>query len=91
MIFKESEIIQLCKVDAEIINKALSVSKSLGIAAIKNSISNYHDLLFSHKGNFVPNMDLDYRIYIVNLLSLATELATEENKAVIFNEIIFPS
>ena len=91
MIFKENEIIHLCEVDAEIINKALSVNKSLGVIAIKNSISNYHELLVSRKGDFVPSMDLDYRTYIVNLLKLATKSATEENKAVIFSEVVLPS
>jgi hypothetical protein len=91
MIFKEDEIIQLCTVDAEIITKALSVSKNLGIAAIKDSIGNYTGLIKSHKGTFIPSMDLDYRTYIINLLKLATESASEENKSIIFSEIIIPS
>ena len=90
MIFKKDEIIQLCKVDAEIIAKSLSISKSLGITAIRDSVSNYRKLLSSHKGDFVPSMDLDYRTYIVNLLKLAIELTTaESDKAVIFSKIIF--
>jgi len=91
MIFKEDEIIKLCEVDAEIINKALSVSESLGIIAIKDAIGNYTDLINSHKGSFVPSMDLDYRTYIINLLKLSTESASEENKAIIFSEIVTPS
>lgn len=91
MIFKEEEIIQMSTIDAELINKALIVSKSLGIAAIKNSIQSYKQLIQSHKCDFVPHLDLDYRTYIIKLLKIATESASEENKAIIFSEIVIPS
>ena len=91
MIFKEDEITQLAEVDAEIINKALTVSENLGIIAIKDSIGNYTNIIKSHKRDFVPNLDLDYRTYIIKLLAFATESATsEENKAIIFSEIVMP-
>jgi len=91
MIFKEEEIIQLCKVDAELITMALSISEKLGILAIKDAINNYKSILMAKKGSIVSNMDLDYRTYIVNLLKLSTESANEENKAIIFSEIVIPS
>lgn len=91
MIFQEEQIQELCLVDAEIINKALSISENLGIAAIKDAINNYTNIIKSHKGSFVSSMDLDYRTYIINLLRIITEQATEENKAIIFAEIILPS
>lgn len=90
MIFQEDEIIKLCEVDSEIINKSFSVSEALGIAAIKDSITNYHNLLRSLKGDFVPSMDLDYRTYIANLLKITTESANKKNKATIFKEIVLP-
>lgn len=91
MIFKEEEIIQLCKVDTELITMALSISKKLGILAIKDAINNYKSILMANKSSIVFNMDLDYRTYIVNLLKLSTESASEENKAIIFSEIVVPS
>ena len=91
MNFQEDEIIKLCEVDSEIINKSFSVSEALGVAAIKDSIANYHNLLRSLKGDFVSSMDLDYRTYIINLLKITTETANEKNKAIIFSEIVIPS
>ena len=91
MIFEEEEIIQLCKADAELITMALSISEKLGILAIKDAINNYKSILVANKGSIVSGMDLDYRTYIVNLLKLSTESASEENKAIIFSEIVIPS
>ena len=91
MIFKEEEIIQLCKADAELITMALHISEKLGILAIKDAINNYKSILMVNKGSIVSNMDLDYRTYIINLLKLSTESASEENKAIIFSEIVIPS
>lgn len=90
MIFNEDEIIRLCAVDAEIITKALMVSKELGVIAIKDSIGGYEALLRSQKGLIAPSMDLDYRAYIVNLLQLSFEKANEEDKAIIFSTIVMP-
>ena len=44
-----------------------------------------------HKGKFVPSMDLDYRFYITNLLSIACSSADEDLKAKIFSEVVVPS
>jgi len=49
VMFKESEIVELCRVDAEIINLALSKSRELGRAAIKDVIVNFQNFLFSKK------------------------------------------
>ncbi len=70
---------------------ALSVNKKPGILAINDAISNYTSLIKSQKGSFVPAMDLDYRTYIVNLLDMAIEQSSEENKAIIFSEIVLPT
>jgi len=91
MIFKKEEMLELCKVDTELIIKAYSVSDALGVSAIKNSISEFKNVIASHKGKFVPHLDLDYRFYVSNLLSLSIKSVNEELKAKIFNEIVMPS
>ena len=91
MIFKEEEMLELCKIDTELITKAYSVSDALGVSAIKNSISEFRNVIVSHKGKFVPHLDLDYRFYVSNLLSLSIETDDEELKAKIFSEIVTPS
>ena len=90
-IFKKYEMLELCKVDAELITKAYNVSDALGASAIKNSISEFKNVIASHKGEFVSHLDLDYRFYVLNLLSLSIETADEELKAKIFSEIVIPS
>ena len=90
MIFEELGIIKLCKVDAELIVKAYSISDALGVGAIKNSISELKNVIVSHKGKFVPHLDLDYRFYVSNLLSISIESADEVLKAKIFSEIVTP-
>jgi len=91
MIFKEPEMIELCKVDAELIVKAYSISDALGTSAIKNSISEFKNVIASHKGKFVPHLDLDYRFYVTNLLSISVASVDEDLKTKIFNEIVIPS
>ena len=41
VMYKESEIVELCRVDAKIINLALSKSRELGRMAIKDAIANF--------------------------------------------------
>ena len=91
MIFKKEEMLELCKVDAELIVIAYSESDALGVGAIKNSILEFKHVIASHKGKFVPHLDLDYRFYVSNLLSLSIESDDEELKAKIFSEIVIPS
>lgn len=91
LMFKKSEIVALCKVDAEIIHLALSKNKELGRAAIKDAIANFQNFLFSRKGTMVFNMDMDYRTYIVNLLESTIKNADEESRNVILKEIVVPS
>ena len=50
VMYKESEIVELCRVDAKIINLALSKSRELGRMAIKDAIANFQNFLFSKKG-----------------------------------------
>ena len=90
MIFKEEEMLELCKVDSKLISIAYSESDTLGVSAIKNSISEFKNVIASHKGKFVPHLDLDYRFYISNLLSLSLESVDEELKSKIFSEIVMP-
>jgi len=91
MIFKESEMNELCKIDAKLIVKAYGISDVLGVGAIKNSIDSFQNVIKSHKGSFVPHLDLDYRFYVSNLLFLSTESVDEVLKAKIFSEIVIPS
>ncbi len=89
--FKDSEIVELCRVDACIINLALSANEKLGVVAIKDAIANFQNYLLSKKGTIVFSMDMDYRTYIVNLLDITIQNADEKNKAIIFQEIVLPS
>lgn len=91
MIFKEKDILTICELDAELILKSFSVSDSLGITAIKSTISGFKSEICSYKGKIVPALDLDYRFYIVNLLNISVKDADEVLKAKIFSEIVIPS
>ncbi len=91
MIFKEEDMLELCKVDAELIIKAYSINDIFGVSAIKNSILGFKNIIASHKGKFVPHLDLDYRFYVSNLLSLSIKSADEELKSKILSEIMIPS
>ncbi len=91
VIFKEEEILQVCELDAQLILKAYAVSDALGVAAIKNSISNFTMEITKHKGNIMTSLDLDYRFYVSNLLNMSVASADDIVKAKIFSEIVSPS
>ena len=88
MHFTEEIIIELCKVDAELITLAFKISEKLGIEATKNSISNFSTIIKNAKGNVVLQLDFDYRTYIVNLLKLVNEKISEENKSVFLKTVM---
>jgi len=61
-------ITTVLKIDTEIVNKGFEISKEMGIAATKNCISEFRNLLVKEFGDFVNGMNMQYRTYIVGLL-----------------------
>jgi len=90
MIFKERELVELCKTDAELIRIAFEHGDdTIGILAVKNSIESFKSMLISKKPNIVAiSMDMDYRAYIANLLKCIAQTAPDGAKTTIFKEII---
>ena len=91
-IFKEKEIIELCKLDAEIIKIAFEKGGGdTGKIAIHNSIESFLRFLsFRKQGAIVPSLDMDYRTYIVNLLKITLRSLDEKHKHTLFQEVVFP-
>jgi len=91
MVFKEKELIELCKTDAELIRIAFEHGDDeIGVLAVKNSIEGFKSLLYSKKKNIVAlNMDMDYRTYIINLLKIAIDNTPVSKKHIIFKAIVF--
>jgi len=91
MVFKEKELIELCKTDAELIRIAFEHGDdTIGILAVKNSIESFKSMLISKKPNIVAiSMDMDYRTYIINLLKIAIDTTPVSKKHIIFKAIVF--
>jgi len=93
MVFKEKELIELCKTDAELIRIAFEHGDdTIGILAVKNSIESFESFLRSKKTNLIAlNMDIDYRTDIVNLLKYSISGVPDNVKSQIISELIIPS
>ena len=65
MIYTKEEIVAVVKVETELTKLAFSISDTFGRTAISSSILNFKELIKNQKGNFVPALDLDYKIFIV--------------------------
>lgn len=66
---KQKELIeQLAEIDAQGINHAFSISESLGLTFLSNSITEYTNLLTRKYGDIVLSYCSEYRTYIIELL-----------------------
>jgi len=64
-----SFIKKLLPLDIQIVNLAYSQSNELGQVALKDSIAGLRKMIVADVGNFVNGMNLEYRTYVVGLLS----------------------
>ncbi len=62
-------ISKLLPIDVKIVTLAFSVSETLGLAALDNSISEFRKLLVRDVGPFINGMNIEYRSYVIGLLS----------------------
>ncbi len=68
-IINQTFISELLVVDIQIVNMAFNRSEGLGLAALRNSISEFRHLLEKDVGSFINGMNIEYRSYLVGLLT----------------------
>jgi len=59
---------ELAVMESQAINKAFKVGNTTGALLINNSLSSFADHLRSTKVNFIPQMDIEYRTFVIDIL-----------------------
>lgn len=68
-IVNQSFISELLAVDIQIVNMAFNISEQVGIAALRNGISEFSQLLVRDVGSFINGMNIEYRSYLIGILT----------------------
>ena len=76
---------KLLEVDIEIANTAFRISTEVGVAAVKNCVSEFRNLLVREIGPFINGMNMEYRSYVIGLLiGIRDEYKPDATKALVF-------
>lgn len=90
MIYTEAEINELVDVETKLTSLAFKASDTLGRTAIKSALINFIELLQGRKGKFVPSLDLDYKVFVVNYATSLMKTLDKKHHPLIASEILIP-
>ncbi|MBL4621939.1 MAG: hypothetical protein JKY89_06030 [Immundisolibacteraceae bacterium] len=85
-----SELDKLCKIDANIIALAFTVSDDLGVEAIKGAVIMFKSYLRENNPDFVPSLDIKYRYYITTMMSMTYDkLECDTKRGLLVQTVLF--
>jgi len=83
-----TKIKHLAEMEASAVNIAFGVGTEEGNFLIKNAVSSFSEHLKGTKINFIPAMDVEYRVFVVELLSKIEERYKSDSvKSLLFPNI----
>jgi hypothetical protein len=77
----------IAKTEAAGICSLLGISEKAGLMYIHSAVASFKEYLKKTKGSFIPELDIEYRSFIIELLSQIDD----EYKEIVTKEVISPS
>jgi len=82
-----NQIDELCTMECEVINEAFRISEKRGLLHLKDAIHSFEAHLVSSSGPFVKGMSIEYRGFIISILSKIEPKFLPAS----IKEVLFPS